>query len=303
MSDPTGTPPAGWYNDPSIPNQQRWWDGGQWSTSTRPLTDGPHPTAPVSAPTPGGVPPIVAESGRGRSTRNVVLAVVGAGFVLAGCVTLLASSSTDPRASSEDRFAEIATDATPVEPVPPPTAPAQEPEPADDTTDDTADETGRFGTREDPLPFDQPVDVTWASFGDGDGSVWTTTIGPPRDITDEVLAANQFNDPPPDGVRFVGFEAELTLVEAAKEPLAPGFNFSWEILGGATARVYGPATIETTSFGCGVTPNSFDDFAEVFTGGTLTGTVCIPIPTEDLDHPDTRVSLDFSDGDRAIFGP
>ncbi|MEL6981152.1 MAG: DUF2510 domain-containing protein, partial [Actinomycetota bacterium] len=49
MSEQTGTPPAGWYSDPSNPNQQRWWDGVEWSASTRPLTDGPHPTGPPVA--------------------------------------------------------------------------------------------------------------------------------------------------------------------------------------------------------------------------------------------------------------
>lgn len=343
MSDQTGAPPAGWYNDPSNPNQQRWWDGSQWSASTRPLTDGPNPTVPPSAEPAGGpftqpptldpvgptapatqpmtpgpgsppdaAPPIVIGSGGGRSVGKVVLVAAGAMLVLGGCVVLFASSSAAPTESTTDEVGGIETEVTPVRPdavetIPPTSAPA---EPAEEVEEVEAndeveadDATGRFGTREEPLAFDQPVDVTWASFGDGDGSVWTTTIGPPRDITDQVLATNQFNDPPPDGVRFVGFEAELTLVEATKEPLAPAFNFSWEILGGATARVYGPTTIETPSFGCGVTPNSFDDFDEVFAGGTLTGTVCVPIPTEDLDHPDTRVSLNFSDGDRAIFGP
>ena len=28
---------AGWYPDPSTPNQQRWWDGTAWSSNTAPL--------------------------------------------------------------------------------------------------------------------------------------------------------------------------------------------------------------------------------------------------------------------------
>ena len=79
---------------------------------------------------------------------------------------------------------------------------------------------------------------------------------------------------------------------------------TWELLGGSTARVYDASTIETESFGCGVVPGQFDDFAEVFAGGTIAGTVCIPLPAEDLDHSDTRVALHFFGNDsRAIFGP
>ena len=39
-----------------------------------------------------------------------------------------------------------------------------------------------------------------------------------------------------------------------------------------------------------------------FLGGTLSGTVCRQIPAADLDHPDSRVALNFG-GDRVYFGP
>lgn len=302
MSDQTETPPAGWYNDPTNANQQRWWDGAQWSPSTRPLQDGPPPfmpppTSPPSTPGPssndqttpmpsGQLPtPVEAQRRSGRTLLLLGLALV----LIFGVGIAFVSAADDSQIVAEPE--RPTNEATP----PPETDESDE---SESVASDTA-----MGTRAEPLAYEQPVDLRWNVFGDADGSRWTTTVGPPRDITDEVLAANEFNSPPPDGVRYVGFDVELTLLEAAKEPLAPSFNFDWEILGGESARVLNSASIETESFGCGVIGNQFDDFGEVFAGGTLAGTVCIPIPAEDLDHPDTRVALRFSSDERAIFGP
>jgi len=48
-------------------------------------------------------------------------------------------------------------------------------------------------------------------------------------------------------------------------------------------------------------PGEFDAFDEVFAGGTVSGTVCIAVPTEDLGRPDTQVSINFG-GSREYFG-
>lgn len=137
---------------------------------------------------------------------------------------------------------------------------------------------GPDGSRDKPWPAGSTVDVTWDVFGDADGSVWTTTIGEVTDITAEVLAENEFNDEPPDGAIFAAFPVEMTLVSANKEPLSAGFNLSFEIHG--VANVYDVLTLDT--IGCGVTPNDFDAFSEVFAGGTVEGVVCIPIPADEL---------------------
>ena len=84
---------------------------------------------------------------------------------------------------------------------------------------------------------------------------------------------------------FVGFDVALFLIEADVEPLSAGLNFSWEVLGADTNLVYAGG-----AFGCGVVPNEFDDFAEVFAGGALTGTVCIPISRHRISPTPTRSS-------------
>lgn len=46
------TPLPGWYQDPANPDQQKWWDGGEWTTYTMPLA--------------GLTPPVAAEQDSGR---------------------------------------------------------------------------------------------------------------------------------------------------------------------------------------------------------------------------------------------
>jgi hypothetical protein len=50
-----GGPAAGWYADPADASQERWWDGTQWSATTRPLVQTP-PTPPAYA-APSYAPP------------------------------------------------------------------------------------------------------------------------------------------------------------------------------------------------------------------------------------------------------
>jgi hypothetical protein len=45
-----GGPAAGWYADPADASQERWWDGTQWSATTRPLVQAPVAQPPYSAP-------------------------------------------------------------------------------------------------------------------------------------------------------------------------------------------------------------------------------------------------------------
>ncbi len=183
---------------------------------------------------------------------------------------------------------------TPVPPTPTP-VPAATPSPTNTPTPEP------FGTRSNPAPFGTSGDITWRSFGDADGSTWTTTVGGLRNYNDAIAAENPFNDPPADGVTFVAFDVELMLIAADKEPLSQGANFKWELIGGETLAVYERDTVAGL-LGCGVAgDDEFDRSAEAFIGGTLSGVVCIPIPTEDFEHPGTQVALNFS-GDRVYFG-
>ncbi len=150
------------------------------------------------------------------------------------------------------------------------------------------------GGRANPYAMNEATEVRWDVLGDADESVWSTTIGPLSNITPAVLAENQFNDSPADGMTYAGFDVTMELVSANKEPLSVGFNVTIEVVGGATNLAY--------SEDCGVVAGEFDQFAEVFGGGNLSGTLCIEIPASDLEHPDTRVALKFDSDTRAYFG-
>ena len=148
------------------------------------------------------------------------------------------------------------------------------------------------------LPFGSPVALESTMLDDdADPSTWSTTITNWRDMTAEVLAQDTYATPPGEGVIFVGFDVEITLIETQVEPLVSAYDFPWEILGARTNRVH-----TYSIYDCGSTPNEFNEFVKTFAGETLSGTVCIPLPVSDFADPDTRISLNVS-GNRFIFTP
>ena len=98
---------------------------------------------------------------------------------------------------------------------------------------------------------------------------------------------------------FAAFDLAMTLDGADVEPLALAFNVSFRIIGGATVAIYNETSF---GFGCVVTANYDGESDEVFIGGTLTRSVYVPFPAEDLTHPNTRVALKFAVGSRVYLG-
>jgi uncharacterized protein DUF2510 len=54
----TASIPPGWYEDPSSPGSERWWDGTQWTASTRARASSEIPPPPPGMPPAGAAGPV-----------------------------------------------------------------------------------------------------------------------------------------------------------------------------------------------------------------------------------------------------
>ncbi len=194
-----------------------------------------------------------------------------------------------PQALSEIEMLVSMYECVAVDDVPVSADPADEPEAA-----------LAFGTREHPWALNTATEIVLDTLGDGDGSIWSVTVGDLSDATERMVASNPFDEAPSEGVVFAMFALDMTLLDADKVPLSTGWNLYWEIFGGASNTVYDAWTMDDAF--CWLSSESeFSTDTEAYPGGTLSGEVCIPLPVEDLDHPDTQLALSPSTGDRIMF--
>ena len=128
--------------------------------------------------------------------------------------------------------------------IPPPPPPSPPPPPV--------------GSLENPVPLGQAAQI-------GDG--WTVTVTQVvPDATQQVLAANQFNDPPPAGYQDFMMAVTATYNGTGSSNLDSGFTF----------RSVGASKVAYTTFDqptCGVLPEPDIDLndPQVFSGGTISG--------------------------------
>lgn len=125
-------------------------------------------------------------------------------------------------------------------------------------------EAGASGTRGNPLPLGDTTELNgW------EVSVLSSTA----DATDIVLRENQFNDPPTAGRQFFIVDVSATYLGSGSDTAFAGLAFSAV---GESSVAY---DLEDT---CGVIPDEFDAFNEVFSGGTITGNVCWSVRSADV---------------------
>ena len=100
------------------------------------------------------------------------------------------------------------------------------------------------------------------------GEGWTMAVtGAARDITDLIMAENQFNDPPPVGFRFVGVDVSYSY--SGSEAAA-----AYQV----TSKAVGDSNVELDT-DCGVFPQQVDTYSDIFAGGSVAGTICFVVPS------------------------
>ncbi|MGF1668002.1 MAG: hypothetical protein ACFCVC_17215 [Acidimicrobiia bacterium] len=92
------------------------------------------------------------------------------------------------------------------------------------------------------------------------------------DGTDEVLAYNQFNEPPPDGMQYVLAGLEATYLGETSAPLWIDLGFTVTGPDGTRFEPWEPS--------CGVVPDDIDFAGEAFPGGTVTGATCWTVDSD-----------------------
>jgi hypothetical protein len=121
-------------------------------------------------------------------------------------------------------------------------------------------------SRESPVPLGQP----WST---PDGLV-IRVLFVNFDAWEVVVAENQFNDPPADGMRMVLTEVEVT--NAAGDANLPRKvdDSDYRVVG--DRGIYSSYGSETR---CGVIPNELD--WELFKDATITGNICVVVPKDE----------------------
>jgi hypothetical protein len=126
----------------------------------------------------------------------------------------------------------------------------------------------------------------------GDWTLNVVDVTP--DGTEQVMAENQFNDPPVEGNQF--FIVRVSMTNNGSEPSSYGTVAGFSVVG-ASAVAY-----QTFDANCGLTPDELP-FPEVFPGGTIEGNICWSVKTDDVEtlvmYVDSYVT--FDDEDRVYF--
>ena len=120
------------------------------------------------------------------------------------------------------------------------------------------------GTRNRPIRFGDQV-VTHDGF-----SLWVEEVV--EDATQIVLAENQFNDPPVPGNQFIMIRIKVK----NNSPKTQSFVAPWRL------SAVGNSNVEYNE-SCGVLPDDFDGFRDLFQGGELSGNICFTVKSSDVN--------------------
>ncbi len=126
-----------------------------------------------------------------------------------------------------------------------------------------------IGTRKAPVPLGEVFDV---------GEDWQVSIVTvDSDATGDVLAENQFNDPPTTGRQFV--LVRTTTKYVGEETGLPWVDLTYKFYG-SKGNTYNTYDSDDT---CGVIPNPLDDVDELYPDAGGEGNVCFSVPADQID--------------------
>lgn len=232
-----------------------------------------------------GIVSIVKHRGEGQGIAGVITGALGtiiaiAGLIIAGLFFVPAENESEgPEEEAQSVDSDNEEDI------------AEREDDLQDQQEDIADEReepedegadGDEGTRENPLALGETVTAD-------EWEVTINSVTPNAD--DEIAAENEFNDPAPEGMSY-------TLVDMSARYL--GNDSDSPMMGVELAYVSGTGETTASYDHSVVTPDAFDDFAELYNGGTESGNVALAVPTDD-DEGTLRVRLGFLDSHDFFF--
>lgn len=106
MTDPSA--PAGWYNDPYVPGQWRYWDGDSWTTDSVPGSS-PRPTDPPEDSDRNVAKPAAEEPAAAQSNKNVgigCLAIIVILFIIGAIGSLFENEDSGGSGGGGDSSAD-----------------------------------------------------------------------------------------------------------------------------------------------------------------------------------------------------
>lgn len=96
------------------------------------------------------------------------------------------------------------------------------------------------------------------------------------DATDRVLALDTFNDPPPDGFRYV--LADVELAYAGRESSSFWLGLNWSGVGPSNVAV------DTFDASCGTLGGALDSGYDFYPNGRATGPLCLTVAEDQIDE-------------------
>jgi len=144
-----------------------------------------------------------------------------------------------------------------------------------DSSDPSEDESAEpVGTRANPVPLGQSAELdSWE----------VTLLSFELDATESLLAAEEFNDPPPEGMQYSLLRVQATFVGEGEG--SPAMDLGFEVVGDDQRRYdESDCAVELSML-----PEALYSEPDVFTGGVVEGNVCVLTPAR-LGTPQINVS-------------